>query len=231
LDLAVNAGSAATAGTLNINGGTVQANNIVAGANGAPSTVSLTDGTLIVTNTAGTPAAPLTTLNLTGGTLQLNLDGSAGVASLVATTINPSGTTALRIGSVANVSTATTYPLISYTGANPFSNLSLASLPAGAAGSLVDDSANSLIGITFTTVPLVPPVIGNIGFSGGNLTFGGANGPAGSNYVVLASTNLALPRINWTRLATNSFDVNGNFSVSVPVSPAIPARFFAIGIP
>ncbi len=39
-----------------------------------------------------------------------------------------------------------------------------------------------------------------------------AHGTNNGPYYVLSSTNVALPLSNWTRLQTNSFDANGNFS-------------------
>jgi hypothetical protein len=234
LNLGINVGGAGaptTAGTLNINGGVVQANNIVAGINGATSTINLTDGTLVVTNTAGTPAAPLTSLNLTGGKLQLNLNGSSGVPVVVATAVATSGTTTINLGAIANVTSGTTYPLISYTGTDPYSSLSLAILPTGYTGNLVDDSANSLISLMITSAPAQPPVINTITLSGGNLVFSGTNGTQGNDYYVLASTNVALPRANWTILATNQFGVGGSFTFTNVISPGLPQRFYLLQLP
>ena len=77
------------------------------------------------------------------------------------------------------------------------------------------------------TVPR--PVITSMGFAGGNLVFKGTNGLAQSNYYVLASTNLALPVTQWTRIATNSFDVSGSFVFSN--SASLPNRFFLLQVP
>jgi hypothetical protein len=225
-------GGAATTGTLNINGGTVQASNIVAGVNGAPSTINLNGGTLIVMNTAGTPTAPLTTLNLTDGTLQLNLNGSSGVANVVATTVAASGATTIKLGAIANVTSGTTYPLISYTGSDPYSSLSLGTLPAGYAGNLVDDSANSLVSLMITSAPAQPPVINSVALLGGNLVFSGTNGGTeGNDYYVLTSTNVALPLANWTKLATNQFGVGGSFTFTNAVVPGSPQRFYLLQLP
>jgi hypothetical protein len=235
LNLAVNvggAGAAATAGTLNINGGIVEANNIVAGVNGAPSTINLNGGTLIVMNTAGTPTAPLTTLNLTDGTLQLNLNGSSGVTNVVATTVAASGTITLKLGAIVNVTSGTTYPLISYTGTDPYSSLSLGTLPAGYTGNLVDDSANSLVSLMITSAPAQPPVINSVALLGGNLVFSGTNGGTeGNDYYVLTSTNVALPLANWTKLATNQFGVGGSFTFTNAVVPGSPQRFYLLQLP
>lgn len=175
LNLALNVNGSATAGTLNISGGTVQANAIAAGINGAASTITLQSGMLVITNFAGTPAAPLTTLNLNGGTLQLDVNGNALVTNIVATTISPSGTTTINIGAIANGLGLTTIPLMSYTGSDPFSSLVLGTLPAGFSGTLVDNAANSRIDLSLTP-PGSLAWVGAVGSTlNGNWNFGNLN--------------------------------------------------------
>ena len=130
-------------GTFNITNGTLAVGSIIAG--GGTSTINVNGGTFIVTNTVGTAAAPLTALNLTGGTLQLSVNGTANVTNIVATTVGTSGTTTITIASVANVTIATTIPLISYTGTDPFGSLTLTPLTGGFSGTLVDNSSNGRI--------------------------------------------------------------------------------------
>jgi hypothetical protein len=220
-------GALSTFGTLNINGGTVQANNVVAGINGGTSSISLNGGTLIVANTVGTPTAPLTSLTLNGGTLQLNVNGSSGVATLVATTIYTYGTiTTLKIGTVTNASIGVTYPLISYTGSSPYASLSVPSLPQGYVGSLVDDGIGN-IGISFTTVRPPTPVLTKIGITGTTLNLSATNGARGGQYVLQARTNLALGQ--WVPVLTNFFDGNGNLNLSTNiVNPALPKQFYRL---
>ena len=43
----------------------------------------------------------------------------------------------------------------------------------------------------------------DVWMSGGNLIFSGTNGVANGNYIVLTSTNIAIPLANWIALATN----------------------------
>jgi autotransporter-associated beta strand protein len=155
-------GAGTTAGTLNINGGIVAAGSIVAGTNGASSTVTLSGGTLVVTNSCGTPAAPLTALNLSGGVLQLmNVNGALTSTNIVATTINASGSATINIGSIVNALGTIQIPIISYTGADPYSSLALGTIPAGStSASLVDDTANSTIDLMVTiTINPNPPKI------------------------------------------------------------------------
>jgi hypothetical protein len=63
------------------------------------------------------------------------------------------------------------------------------------------------------------------------LIFNGTGGTTGSNYIILASTNLTLPLANWTRLTTNTFEGGGQFYFTNPMSPAKPRQFFIFKLP
>ena len=75
------------------------------------------------------------------------------------------------------------------------------------------------------------PVIVSFSITGNNLVLGGTNGAAGKNYYILTSTNVALPLTNWTPLATNSFDVNGNFRSTNGIDVTRPQSFFILHVP
>jgi autotransporter-associated beta strand protein len=61
-----------------------------------------------------------------------------------------------------------------------------------------------------------------------NLVIWATNGvPDGTNYL-LAATNLALPRANWTRVATNVFDAGGNLVLTNGINSSMPQRFYLI---
>jgi hypothetical protein len=53
--------------------------------------------------------------------------------------------------------------------------------------------------------------------SGMNLIFSDVGGQAGSNYLMLVSTNLAQPLSGWTPVLTNTFDGSGNFNFTNPM--------------
>jgi autotransporter-associated beta strand protein len=72
------------------------------------------------------------------------------------------------------------------------------------------------------------PIINSVTASAGNLVFGGTNGTAFGTYYVLTTTNLTIPLTKWVSLATNSFDGNGNFSVTNAISPGTPQRYYLI---
>ncbi|MCI0746009.1 MAG: autotransporter-associated beta strand repeat-containing protein [Verrucomicrobia subdivision 3 bacterium] len=75
------------------------------------------------------------------------------------------------------------------------------------------------------------PQIGPPALAGGNLVFSGTGGTPNGTYYVLSATNIALPLGTWTRIATNTFDGNGDFSVSTPINLGTPQRFFVLETP
>jgi hypothetical protein len=84
----------------------------------------------------------------------------------------------------------------------------------------------------FLTVKyLAPPLITSTFLNGANFVFGGVGGTAGSNYYVLASTNVGAVLTNWVRVATNTFGAGGTFSVTNAVAPAKPRQFFRLQVP
>lgn len=219
-------GAASTSGALLINGGTASVDNIICGLGGGTNTISLNGGTLAIAGTAGAPGAALDLLNLAGGTLQLTVNGGANVTNIVAATVTASGTTMLNITSLPGVSTGVTYPLISYTGTDPFSSLSL-SLPAAYQGTLVDNSG--IVGLLLTVAPpSSPPRFTSISINGTTLTIAGTNGAPDGSFILLETTNLA-PPVQWTPALTNSYDAHGAFNVSAGIiNSSVPDEFFTL---
>jgi glucose/arabinose dehydrogenase len=64
--------------------------------------------------------------------------------------------------------------------------------------------------------------------SGPNLILSGTNGWPGQLYYLLASTNVAAPHNQWIPIATNPFDPSGNFLLTNPANPAVPAYFYLL---
>jgi hypothetical protein len=64
--------------------------------------------------------------------------------------------------------------------------------------------------------------------TGTNLVLTGTNGTPGSQYLVLSTTNVNLPRANWTVVATNTFGPSGVVSFTNAINPADPAKFYVI---
>ncbi|MEY4387711.1 MAG: hypothetical protein RLY20_2994, partial [Verrucomicrobiota bacterium] len=74
-----------------------------------------------------------------------------------------------------------------------------------------------------------PPTITTATASGGNFIFGGSGGTPGWPYMVLTTTNLALPVSAWDSIATNLFNATGNFSVTN--TTGTERRFFQLRVP
>jgi autotransporter-associated beta strand protein len=83
----------------------------------------------------------------------------------------------------------------------------------------------------FSTAPANPPVFSSVGTDGNNLIMSGSNGTANASYYLLTATNVALPMTNWSRLATNQFDVNGGFSLTNAIDPAKAQLFYRLRLP
>ena len=54
--------------------------------------------------------------------------------------------------------------------------------------------------------------LGGVTLAGGKLVFSGTNGPAGQQYRILTTTNVALPLAGWTPVWTNVFAADGSYS-------------------
>jgi len=114
------------------------------------------------------------------------------------------------------------FPLIKYQGSiggNGFAALALGSLPTGVTATLVDNSGNHSVDLNVTAVPtLSTPKIVNVSVSGGNVNFTATNGTPNASCAVLNSANLALPASSWTTNTTATFNANGAFQFSSPIS-------------
>lgn len=102
------------------------------------------------------------------------------------------------------------YTLITYSG-KMSGNPTLGKFPTGYDCSLNTNSAGLIKLMTST----LPPIIGGINLDEkGQATISGTGGPANYSYYLLCSTNLALPMSRWIAVASNHFDLLGNFSVT-----------------
>ena len=67
--------------------------------------------------------------------------------------------------------------------------------------------------------------------TGGSLIFTGSNGPAGGTNYLVATTNLALPLTAWALVATNTFDLTGNYTFTNVMPAGVPQRFHRLQLP
>ena len=113
-------------------------------------------------------------------------------------------------------------------------NGTFASIVPGTPGAGLLWNTNGLVvDGTVTVIAAAPsqPGISSVAVSSGNVILQGTNGPANQNYYVLSSTNLTLPRTNWTVLATNQFSGTGTFNFTNAVNPADLRRFYLLQVP
>jgi fibronectin-binding autotransporter adhesin len=81
---------------------------------------------------------------------------------------------------------------------------------------------------TISVVSVPVPVINSAFISGTNIVLAGTNGYPSDGYVLLSSTNVALPITNWTHVLTNSYDGSGNFSVTNAITTNVPQQFYLL---
>jgi autotransporter-associated beta strand protein len=97
-------------------------------------------------------------------------------------------------------------------------------------GQTWDISASGTSGIIKVASGSVPQ-FGGVKLIGTNLVMSGSNGVPSGTYYVVGSTNVGLPLVNWTSIATNSFDANGNFIFTNSVKASVPRQFFRLNLP
>jgi hypothetical protein len=75
-----------------------------------------------------------------------------------------------------------------------------------------------------------PLSITGISLAGTNLVLKGSNGVSGTTNYLLMTTNLALPKNQWTRIATNVLSATGNFTFTATnaVDLNAPQRFYTL---
>jgi fibronectin-binding autotransporter adhesin len=224
-----------SAGTLVVNG--VIGTNTVTVANGAfLSGTGLITGPLTVqaggTLSPGSSIGTLTVSNTLAlaGTNAMEVNATTLASDLI------QGLTSVTYGGVLKVvnasgtyTTGNSFKLFdsqAYVGA--FASINPATPGAGLAW---DTSSLAVNGILKVVSVASPPHFNSPVLSGSTLTLSGGGGTPNTDYILLASTNVALSVPNWDRVTTNQFDSGGNFSISMPVNPGVPQRFFLIQLP
>jgi hypothetical protein len=169
---------------------------------------------------------------LSGGSLNVGLNNATNYGSFIVTTTGPSLTGTQALAGAFNVilnngyvpTNGTIFNVLSY--GSFTGNFTSLGLPSAVNWQSTYGSTN------FTLVAgSAQPQFGTFNLSGTNLIFSGIGGSSGSNYVVLASTNLTIPLTNWLALTTNTFDGSGQFRYTNNVNPAKPSQFFIFKLP
>jgi hypothetical protein len=170
---------------------------------------------------------------LSGGSLNVGLNSATDYGSFIITTTGPSLTGTQTLAGAFNATlnngyvpaNGSSFTVLSYGSfTESFSSLGL---PAAVSWQPTYGSTN----FTLLVGGVGKPQFGTIKLSGTNLVFNGTGGAPGSNYVVLASTNLTLALTSWTPIVTNTFDGGGHFNFTNGVNPTKPSQFFILKLP
>jgi autotransporter-associated beta strand protein len=179
---------------------------------GLSGNVATASGTVSLTYTAGTPS-----LTITNGTLTL----SSG------TTFKVNNTGAALAAGGYNIISAGTDGSGTVAGALPPVTVSGNGLAAGTVASLQINGG----GLDLEVSPVPRPHFTRVTLNGTTLTIRATNGVADGQYELLETTNLALPLAQWTVMATNAFDANGNFYFTNTANLASPQTFYLLKLP
>jgi len=226
-----------------VNGGTLLVNNTSGSGTGTNSVTVNNGGTLGGTGfiygpvivTSGGMLAPgssvgTLTLNQTlilnaGAQLRFELGSTAASDKVV---VNG----ALTLGGTVNLTNVAgfgpgTYTLLTCSGTPSGSLPAIGSAPAGYDYSLNTATAGQVrLAVTAQTLQpqttLVP--------DGSGLVLGGVGGAAGRLYHLLTTTNVSLPLVQWTAIATNQFDFNGQ-ALPLVIQPGQAQQFFRLHLP
>jgi hypothetical protein len=155
-----------------------------------------------------------TTIKLNGSGVNDQVQAGAGITYGGALNLVNISATVLAISNSFQIFNAASY-------AGSFTNIT----PATPGTGLMWDTSHLNIGLLKVTTA---PVISSTKISGGNLIFSGTCGTTNGSYLVLTSTNLAVPLMNWTVSTTNNFDGTGGFSATNAIDPGTPQMFYRI---
>jgi fibronectin-binding autotransporter adhesin len=208
------------AGIGSINGSLV----VSPGATLSPSGTNVTLG--IIEGSSSTGVIAVSNAITLNGTTVMKLNGS-GVNDEV-----QSGT-GITYGGTLNLVSISGSPLVNGNSFHIFSAASYAGSFAGIApatpGPGLAWGTNQLnSGVLNVVAAPSQPTINSASVSAGTLVFSGTNGTANGTFYVLTTANLAAPLTNWVTLTTNSFNANGNFSVTNAINPGAPQQFYCI---
>ncbi|MDW7979247.1 MAG: BNR-4 repeat-containing protein [Verrucomicrobiales bacterium] len=85
-------------------------------------------------------------------------------------------------------------------------------------------------GVIAVTLGRFSPKFAHVTIEGTQFIARGTGGPAGYQFAVICSTNLALPLSAWHTVGTSAFDATGLFCFTNPLAPTTPHMFFTIRV-
>lgn len=226
-----------------VNGGTLLVNNISGSGTGTNSVTVNNGGTLggtgfihgpVTVNSGGTlaPGSSVGTLTL-NQTLTLNPGARMRFElGLIAASDKVAVNGALALGGTLDLTNVAgfgpgTYTLFTCSGTPSGSLPVIGSAPAGY-NYAVNTATPGQVRLVVTALALQPQTTFALDVNG--LTLGGVGGAAGRTYHLLTSTNLTVPAAQWTAIATNQFDFNGQ-AVPFLTQPGQAQQFFRLHLP
>ena len=207
--------------------GTISGSLVVpAGATISPAGTNVTLGMVEGSSPTGTiNANNNVTLN---GTTTLKLNGS-GVNDQIASGASIAYSGTLNLVNISGSPYAVGNSFQIFNAVNITGSFSTITPTTPGAGLAWDTSQLNSLGFLNVVAGQLQPVISSTKVSNGNLIFSGTGGTPNGSYLVLTSTNIATPLINWLPIATNSFDaITGAFSVTNAIAPGTPGRFYML---
>ncbi len=213
------AGSGTGSGVVTVLGAATLGGN---GVIGGPLTVN---GTLAPGNSPGTLTVNNDLVINNGAVLQYQL-GTSSDLTVVHGNLTLGGT--LNIANSGGLGMAN-YPLFTYTGSLS-GNATLGTTPPGYSYYINTNTAGQVVLIAYSPAPTLPGFAA-ISSLGSNVVLSGRAGSTNGPYYMLTSTNLALPRNQWTRSAVGQFDSNGNFVFTNALGTNTPQRFYLLQLP
>ena len=223
--------SIASSSSINLGGGTIDVSSLSTQTLNIPSPQLLAgngtiDGSLQMNPGASLIVGSLTSTGVLGVTNVATLAGS----TTVSISASPKSNSALRTSNtvaaltyggtltVTNVSgnlkPGQSFQIFRSASSNYTGSFSSTTLPTLAPG-LSWSNALATSGTITVVGTLTPPTISSAMFSGTTLSISGASGIPNGTFVLLSSSNIALPLAQWTKLSTNTFGGLGGFSLSV----------------
>ncbi|HSY43455.1 MAG TPA: hypothetical protein VK811_06055, partial [Candidatus Acidoferrum sp.] len=162
------------------------------------------------------------------GTTIIKLDGASNDVVEAAANITYGGT--LNLANMSGMPLAAGESFQIFSAANylgTFANIT----PATPGPGLAWNTSQLSSGVISVAIASGRPVITSAYTAGANLIFSGTGGSGNGTYYVLTSTNLTAPIADWTPIATNQADINGNFNATNPISYGNLDQFYIIKRP
>jgi hypothetical protein len=93
----------------------------------------------------------------------------------------------------------------------------------------LNPTANAFVGAIFAPQPS-SPLITSVSLNAATLAISATNGTPGSAWILLQSTNLALPLSQWQTNLTGNFDGSGNLSTNIPNAATNRQEFYILKV-